>query len=80
MFFPFLEIKEFPFEIVSGVVAGLICKAYFANRLKSKLMESENQTLKNQERIRELEELNDKLEKRLKDMETLFSKDSISLN
>ena len=43
-------------------------------------MESENQTLKNQERIRELEELNDKLEKRLKDMETLFSKDSISLN
>lgn len=80
MFFPLLTVINFPFEIISGVIAGLICKAYFATRMKSKLKTYENDIIKSRERILELEDMNGKLEKRLKDLEGKFSKDSISMN
>lgn len=80
MFFPLLDIIKFPIEVISGIIAGLICKAYFATQMKSKLKGYQDDIIKSQERILELEDLNDKLEKRLKDLEGQFSKDHISLN
>lgn len=80
MLFPSLNIIDFPIEVLSGVIAGLICKAYFVTKMKSKLKNYQDDIIKSQERILELEDLNDKLEKRLKDLEGQFSKDRISLN
>ncbi len=80
MFLSLLAIIKFPFEIISGVIAGLICKVYFGNQMKNKLKGYQNDIIKSHERVRELEDLNDKLEKRLKEHEVKFSKDSISLN
>ncbi len=80
MFFALANIIDFPFEVLSGVIAGLICKAYFATQMKSKLRGYQNDIIKSQRRILELEDLNDKLEKRLKDLEGQFSKDGINMN
>lgn len=80
MFFPSLNIINFPFELASGIIAGLICRAYFFTKMKNKLKRYENDLTKSQERILELEDENDKLEKRLKDVEVHFSKDSINMN
>lgn len=80
MFFSLLNTVTFPFEVISGVIAGLICKAYFANQMKNKLKGYQNDIIKSHERIIELEDLNNKLEKRLKDMEGQFSKAGISMN
>lgn len=79
MFF-LLFIMMYPVEIISGIAAGLVCKAYFATRMKSKIKDYQDDIIKSQERIKELEALNEKLEKRLKEMEDYFSKDSISMN
>ena len=80
MFFPLLNIMKFPIEIISGIAAGLICKTYFGSVLKNKIKDYENDILKNQERIRQLEDLNGKLEMRLKDFESQFLKHGFSMN
>lgn len=80
MFLPLLIIVKFPFEIISGVIAGLICKAYFATQMKRKLEGYQNDIIKSHQKIIELEELNAKLERRVKELEEYFSKDSISMN
>ncbi|WP_018611970.1 hypothetical protein [Segetibacter koreensis] len=71
---------KLPFEIISGIVAGLICKVYFRSVMKNKIKNYENDILENQERIRQLEDLNEKLEKRLKDFESQFLKHGFSMN
>lgn len=80
MFFPLLSVMNFPVEIISGIVAGLLCKAYFATRMKSKIKDYQNDIVNSQEKIIELEALNEKLQKRLKEMEDRFSKDNIIMN
>lgn len=80
MLFPLLNIIQFPFEIISGIIAGLICKAYFATQMKRKIKGYQNDITKSRERIIELEALNEKLIKRLQEMKDYFSKDSINMN
>ncbi len=88
MSFPLLNIMlQYTLQILSGIAAGLLCKAYFATRLKSKIKDYQNDIInyqnditKSLEKIIELEALNKKLEKRLKEMENYFSKDSINMN
>lgn len=79
MFF-LLSMMKFPVEIISGIVAGVLYKAYFATRMKSKIKDFQNQIIKSEERIIQLEALNEQLEKRLKEMEDCFSRDSINMN
>lgn len=80
MFFPSLNIIIQYYAILSGIVAGLICKAYFAVKAQNKINDCENELMKSQEKIFELKALNDQLEKRIKELESYFSKDSISMN
>ena len=63
-----------------GICAGLICKAYFNSRMKSKIKEYQNDILKSNAKIYELEVLNEELSKRLTETEFHFSKDHIILN
>lgn len=81
MFFPPLNIMLlYGAQVASGIVAGLLCKAYFTTRLKSKMKECQTDMIKSRQRIVELEALNEKLIKRLHEMENYFSKDSINMN
>lgn len=66
--------------VFSGICAGLVCKAYFNSRMKNKIKDYQNDILKSNAKIFELEALNEDLSKRLKEMEVYFSKDHIILN
>ncbi len=81
MFSPSLNIVMQYLELfILGVVTGFICKAYFVTQMQNKIKEYQNDLMKSQEKVFELQTLNDNLEKRLKEMESYFSKDSISMN
>lgn len=71
---------EYIGPVLSGVIAGLVCKAYYTARMQNKIKCYEDDIIKSREKVFELEELNKKLENRLKDMEAFFSKDRISMN
>lgn len=78
---PLLNIMvQYSGPVFSGIVAGLMCRAYYAAQMKNKLKDHQKDFLKSQERIIELEALNERLEKRLKEMESYFSKDHIIMN
>jgi hypothetical protein len=66
--------------VLSGVIAGFICKAYFAAKMQNKIKDCQNDLMKSQEKVFELQTLNDNLENRLRELERYFSKDSISMN
>ncbi len=81
MHFSFFNILiNYYFPVLLGIAAALICKAYFAHKMKKKIKEYENDLMKSQEKIFELEILNKNLQKRLKEMENYFSKDKIIMN
>jgi hypothetical protein len=66
--------------VISGIAAGLVCKAYYAVQSKNKIKDQQEIFFKSQQRIYELEVQNERLKKRLQEMETYFSKDHIILN
>lgn len=66
--------------VVAGVIAGLICRAYFADKMQNKIRKYENNLMKAHEKIVELEALNENLQMRLREMENYFSKDRIIMN
>ena len=66
--------------IVAGVIAGLICRTYFADKMQNKIKKYENNLRKTHEKIVELEAVNENLQMRLKEMENYFSRDKIIMN
>lgn len=81
MHFSFLTILiQYYAPVLTGVIAGLICKAYFVNKMQHKINDCEDDLMKAQEKVFELEALNEDLKNRLKEMENYFSKDRIIMN
>lgn len=66
--------------VLAGIVAGLICKAYFAFQMQGKIKDYQGDIVKSHAKILELEAKNDKLEKRIKELEGSFTKDRIFMN
>lgn len=81
MFSPILNIvMQYGGPMVVGIVAGLICKAYFAGQMQNKIRGYQSDIVKSHAKILELEAKNGHLEKRIKEIEGNFSKDRIFMN
>ncbi|GEO09426.1 hypothetical protein [Segetibacter aerophilus] len=81
MFSPLLNIvMQYAGSVVAGIAVGLICKAYFAAQMQSKIRGYQSDIVKSHSRILELDARNDKLEKRIKELEGTFVKDRLFMN
>ena len=81
MFSPLLNIvMQYGGSVLAGIIVGLICKAYFAAQMQSKIRGYQCDIVKSHARILELDARNDMLEKRIKELEGSFTKDRIFMN
>jgi len=81
MFSPLLNIvMQYAGGVLTGIVVGLICKAYFATQMQGKIREYQGDIVKSHTKILELEAKNDRLEKRLKEIEGAFTKHRLFMN
>ena len=81
MFSPLLNIvTQYGGGVLAGLLTGLICKAYLVTRMQSKVREYQSDIVKSHSKILELEAKNDQLEKRLKEVDTSFTRDKIFMN
>ena len=81
MFSPLLNIvMQYGGAVLAGIVVGLICKAYFASQMQSKIRGYQGDIVKSHAKILELEAKNDQLEKQIKELDNSFTKDRIFMN
>lgn len=81
MFSPILNVlMQYGGAVLLGIVVGLICKAYFASYYHKKIFEYEGDILKSHAKILELEARNDKLEKKVRESQKIYTKDFIFMN
>lgn len=78
---PLLNIlMQYAGSVAAGIVVGLIFKVYFAAQVHKKIRGYQGEIVKSHSRILHLEEINDKLEKRINELERTFAKDQIFMN
>ena len=81
MFSPLLNIvTQYGGAVLVGILVGLICKAYFASQMQSKIRGYQIDIVKSHAKILELEAKNDQLEKKIKEIDGSFNKDRIFMN
>ena len=81
MFSPLLDtVMPYGSPVIVGLVIGLVCKAYFAARMQTKIRGYQSDIVKSHSKILELEAKNDSLEKKLKELEGSFAKDRLFMN
>ena len=81
MISPLLDIfVQYSGAVIAGLLVGLICKAYFAYQMRSKIEEYQADIVKSHSRILTLDSINEQLEKRIKELEGSFPKDRIFMN
>lgn len=81
MFSPLFEtIASYAGAVVTGIIVAFIIKGYLANKLQNKIKGYQADIVKSHAKILELEELNDKLEKRLKEETASFLRDKVLMN
>lgn len=81
MFSPLLNIvMQYGGSVLAGIVVGLVCKAYFIGQVQGKIKGYQSDIVKSHGKILELEAANDRLEKRIKELEGSFTKDRIFMN
>ena len=66
--------------VLAGIVVGLICKAYFAAQMQTKIRGYQSDIVKSHSKILELEAKNGHLEKLLKDVDKTFTRDQLFMN
>ena len=78
---PLLDIfVQYSGAVIAGLLVGLLCKAYFAHQMKNKIEEYQADIVKSHSRILKLDGVNEKLERRIKELEGQFPKDRIFMN
>ena len=81
MISPLLSVlMQYGGAVLTGTVFGLLCKAFFASRMRAKIKGYQRDIIQSHTNILELEAKNDQLEKRIKDAEGMFSKDRLFMN
>ncbi len=81
MFSPLLNIvMQYGGAVLSGIVVGLVCKAYFASQMQNKIRGYQSEIVKSHAKILELDGRNGLLEKRVKELEGSFIRDRIFMN
>ncbi len=76
----FEHVSYYGAAVAIGIVVAFILRGHFANRLQNKIRGYQADIVKSHAKILELEELNDKLEKRLQETSASFSTDKILMN
>ena len=78
---PLLDIfVQYSGAVIAGLLVGLLCKAYFAHQMKSKIEEYQGDIVKSHSKILSLQYENESLETRVKELEGRFPKDRIFMN
>jgi len=81
MYSPLLSIiSQYAGAVLVGVIVGLVCKAYFASQMQRKIREYQGEIIKSHSKILELEAVNYRLEKKVKDAESNFSEPRLVMN
>lgn len=81
MFSPLINVlMQYAGSVLLGIIAGLVCKAYFASHYAKKIREYEGDILKSHAKILELEAKNDKLEKRIRENQRSMGRDYLVMN
>ncbi len=81
MISPLLDIfVQYGGAAVAGVAVGLISKAFFLRQIQGKIRTYQSEIVKSHSRILLLESQNDRLEKRVKELEGQFAKDRLFMN
>ena len=66
-------------SVAAGILVGLLFKVYFASRMQKKIREYQGEIVRSHSRILHLEEINDRLEKKIREVDS-FSKDALIMN
>ncbi len=75
MFYPLLEIfVEYSGAVVVGILVGLIFKAWFARQMHNKIRGYQEEIAKSHSKILSLEAENDSMAKRIKELESKFTR------
>ena len=81
MISPLLElILQYVVPVTAGVMIGLFFKMYFAARVQKKIRGYQGEIVKSHSRILQLEEVNTRLERQLKERGAEFSSEQLFLN
>lgn len=81
MISPLLDIFfQYGGAVAAGLAIGFICKVIVARQMQAKIHGYQGEIVKSHSRILSLEAYNDRLEKRLKEVENSFSKDALFMN
>jgi hypothetical protein len=73
-------IMEYAGPVAAGILIGLLFRVYFAGRVQKKMREYQGEIIRSHSRILVLEEINGRLEVRVKELEKGFSKDQLFMN
>ncbi len=81
MISPLLDIfTQYGGSVIAGIIVGLFFKAFFARQVQAKIRGYQAEIVKSHSKILALEGQNDKLLKRIKELEGQFTKDRIFMN
>lgn len=81
MYSPLLNIMfQYGGAVLAGLLVGLVFKAYFASQMQRKIKDYQGQIVKSHSKILELEAINYRLEKKVKEVEAVFAKDRMVMN
>ena len=73
-------VMQYGGPVLAGIIVALIYKAYFAAQIQGKIKRYQAEIVKSHAKILDLEGRNDKLEKKLKEVDTSFIKDKLVMN
>lgn len=73
-------IMQYSGAVSAGIVVSLLCKAFYASQMRTKIRNYQSDIVKSHAKILELEAKSDRLEKRLKEAEGIFNNDRILMN
>jgi cell division protein FtsL len=81
MISPLLDIVfQYGAAVVTGLAVGLVCKVIVARQMQTKIRGYQGEIVKSHSRILSLEAQNDRLDKKIKELEGKFSKEHLFMN
>jgi hypothetical protein len=81
MYSPLLNIvSQYAGAVLVGILVGLVCKVYFASQMQRKIKDYQGEIVKSHSKILELEAVNYRLEKKVKEVETHHTNQRMAMN
>ena len=81
MISPLLDIFfQYGGAVVAGIIVGLFCKVFFARQMQSKIRDYQSEIVKSHSKILTLQEEEDQLQRKIKDLETRLKRERLILS